>query len=49
MRDVDVGKRERRGMRVKDLERKKREREKNERGRRKHMNGSKRTTLNESE
>jgi hypothetical protein len=53
MRDVDVGKRERHGMRVKDLERKKRvcgEREdKNERGRGKHINGSKRKMLNESE
>jgi hypothetical protein len=43
MTDVDVGEKERRGMRVKDLERKKRkcgERGK-ERGRRKHMNGFK--------
>jgi hypothetical protein len=44
MRDVNVGERERRGMRVKDLERKKkvwRERGKKESGRGKHMNGFK--------
>jgi hypothetical protein len=45
MRDVNVGKRERRGMRMKELERKKesveRERKKNERMRGKHMNGFK--------
>jgi hypothetical protein len=45
--------RDRRGMRVKDLERKKksveRERKKKERGRGKYMNGFKRETLNESE
>jgi hypothetical protein len=43
MRDVNVGERDGRGMRVKDLERKKREcgereRKKKERGKVKHMN-----------
>jgi hypothetical protein len=45
MRDANVGERERHGMRVKDLERKKRDcgerKEKKERRRGKHMNGFK--------
>jgi hypothetical protein len=48
MRDVNVGERERRGMRVKDLKRKKRDygereekKKERERRRRKHMNGFK--------
>jgi hypothetical protein len=52
MRDVNVGERERRGMRVKDLVEKKesvKREKKRERGRRKYMNRFKRETLNESE
>jgi hypothetical protein len=52
MRDVNVGERERRGMRVKDLVEKKesvKREKKRERGRRKYMNRFKRETMNESE